>query len=66
MSYHLIDTETHETITTTPSREVIEASLAEPTGTGTVLVDSDGDVVRDGTWDAQQPGVRRAYVLEVA
>ena len=29
--------------------------------TGIFLVDADGDVVSAGSWDAQQPGVRRVY-----
>ena len=39
----------------------IEASLAAG-DTGTILVDADGNVVADGSWEAQQSGVRTAYI----
>jgi hypothetical protein len=39
----------------------IEASLAAG-DTGIILIDADGDVIDDGTWAAQQPGVRRVWV----
>lgn len=41
--------------------EQIEASLSAG-DTGTILVDADGNVVADGSWESQQPGVRTAYV----
>lgn len=41
--------------------EQIEASLSAG-DTGTILVDADGNVVADGSWEAQQPRVRTAYV----
>jgi len=28
---------------------------------GGILIDADGDVIKDGSWDAQQPGVRKVY-----
>lgn len=41
--------------------EQIEASLAAG-DTGAILVDADGNVVADGSWEAQQSGVRTAYI----
>jgi hypothetical protein len=41
--------------------EQIEASLAAG-DTGIILVDADGNVVAKGSWEAQQSGVRTAYV----
>lgn len=38
----------------------VAASLAELDGH--FLIDADGDVVYDGTWPAQQPGIRKVYV----
>ncbi len=45
----------------TATAEQIEASDAS-NYSGVILIDADGDVVADGTWAAQQPGVRQAYV----
>lgn len=61
-SYDLIDGETNETIGRATA-EQIEASFA--TDAGWILVNADGDLVADGSWDAQQPGIRKAYVIEV-
>ena len=58
--YDLFDANTADKIgPATP--EQIEASLAAG-DTGTILVDADGNVVADGSWEHQQPGVRTAYV----
>lgn len=55
----LYDSDTAELIGPATTAQ-IEASMA--TDEGHILIDSDGDVVTDGTWAAQQPGVRRVYV----
>jgi hypothetical protein len=56
----LMDADTGDKIgAATPAQ--IEASLAAG-DTGIILIDADGDVVDDGTWAAQQPGVRRVWV----
>ena len=39
----------------------IEASLAAG-DTGLILIDADGNVIHEGSWEAQQPGARKAYV----
>lgn len=58
--HFLFDADTAEKIgPATP--EQTEASFAAGY-TGIILVDVDGDVVIDGTWSAQQPGVRSVYV----
>jgi len=56
----LLDSDTNEVILTTATPEQWWASQA--TDAGHILVDADGDVVDPGTWAAQQPGVRSAYV----
>ena len=43
--------------------EQIEASYDEAAGhAGANMIDADGNVVEDGAWAAQQPGVRTVYV----
>ena len=41
--------------------EQIEASLAAGDA-GAILIDAAGYVIADGSWEAQQPGVRTVYV----
>lgn len=41
--------------------EQIAASL-DAGDTGAILIDADGTVIADGSWEAQQPGVRTVYV----
>jgi len=60
-----------------PEQTLMDADTAEPIGpatdeqisasmaageTGIILIGADGSVVVDGSWDAQQPGVRRVCV----
>jgi hypothetical protein len=42
--------------------EQAEASLAEGSETGIILIDRDGNVVTPGTYDALETGTRKAYV----
>lgn len=56
----LMDAETDELIgPATPAQ--IEASLAAG-DTGMILIDADGDVIEQSSWDADQPGVRTVWV----
>lgn len=59
---HLFDLATGDKIGPATADQ-IEASFSDDAGeTGAILIDADGDVVVDGTWEAQQPGVRAVYV----
>jgi hypothetical protein len=63
MTYGLFAAETDRLIgPATPAQ--ITASL-DADETGWILIDADGDVVHDGSWSAQQTGVRTVYVAEV-
>jgi len=56
----LRDSDTDEAIwSATPAQWWASQATVE----GYIVVDADGSVVTDGTWDAQQPGVRKCYVL---
>ena len=55
----LRDGDTDASIRPATAAEIVQ-SLA--TAEGGILIDADGDVVQDGTWAAQQPGVRKVYV----
>lgn len=58
-AWTLHDSDTGEMLGPATNAQV-DASLAELDGH--ILIDADGDVVLEGTWPAQQPGVRRVYV----
>lgn len=58
----LYDAETNEPIGPATSEQIAASLSAKPTGG--ILVDRDGDVVEEGSWAAQQPGVRTVYVRE--
>lgn len=45
----------------TPEQHAASNAMAELYGTGAFLIDAEGRVTRDGTWDAQQPGVRVVF-----
>ena len=62
--YTLMDDRTSDPIGPATAEQV-EASLAsdERGEYGLILIDAAGVVVYDGTWEAQQPGVRTVYVL---
>jgi hypothetical protein len=57
----LFDAETSREIGPATYRQSQASATAGDTGI--ILIDADGDVVIDGTWEAQQPGVRKVYVL---
>ena len=59
-AYELYDAETAERIGNATDAQVAASVAAKPDGI--ILIDADGDVVINGTWAAQQPGVRKAYV----
>lgn len=59
-TFRLFDGDTTDEIGPATAAQ-IEASLAAG-DTGLILIDGDGDVVEDGTWAAQQPGVRKVFV----
>lgn len=56
----LIDNETG-TVIGQATDEQADAS-DHTTENGVILIDAEGDVVWDGAWAAQQPGVRRVWV----
>ncbi len=58
--WKVLDSDTNQVIWTTATLEQWWASQA--TDEGHILVDADGRVVQPGTWEAQQPGVRKVYV----
>lgn len=58
--WSLFDADTAERIGDATDAQVAASLAAKPDGG--ILIDADGDVVIDGTWPAQQPGVRRVYV----
>lgn len=62
-TYQLFAAETDRLIgPATPAQ--ITASL-DADETGWILIDADGEVVHDGSWSAQQTGVRTVYVAAV-
>lgn len=56
----VLDSDTNEVILTTATPEQWWASQANDEGH--ILIDAQGRVVVEGTWAAQQPGVRKVYV----
>lgn len=62
-AYDLYDIETGEKIGPA-TQDQIDASLAAG-DEGGIVIDSDGDVVDDGSWGAQQPGSRKVYVASL-
>lgn len=62
----LCDYESGETIGPASPAQIAagQAQIAKGDYTGAFLVDSDGDVIPDGSWDAQQDGVRSVWVSE--
>lgn len=59
-TYALFDADTADKIGPATA-EQISASLAAG-DTGVILVDIEGNVIADGSWDARQAGVRKVYV----
>ncbi len=59
----LYDADTAERIGPATAAQVEASDLAAQRdgGAGVILIDADGDVCPVGSWDAQQPGVRRVY-----
>ncbi len=58
----LLDADTNELIRALSAHDselVVASATADG---GVILVDADGELVAEGSWDASQPGVRRAYV----
>lgn len=63
---NLYDGETGELIGPATEAQCIASDRAMEDGQwGAILIDADGDVIRDeSSWDAQQPGVRAVWVEE--
>ncbi len=58
----LVDYWTGEELRVATREQVLAAVRSKNDMTGTILIDADGDVVTEGTWEAQQPGVRTVWV----
>lgn len=57
---NLYDADTNSLITEANSEQAQASYASDPTGV--ILIDLDGNVIADGTWESQQPGVRKVYV----
>lgn len=62
--YELFDSRTGEKIGPATADQIDESLGAAEVdgGFGGILIDADGNVIADGTWAAQQPGVRAVFV----
>ena len=62
-SADLMDADTAEYIgrATAAQVEASDRAAEKDGGAGIILVDANGDVCPEGSWEAQSPGVRRAY-----
>ena len=62
-THHLYDADTGDIIGPATREQVDASDDAEARGGygGVFLIDQDGDVIAEGSWDAQRPGVRRVY-----
>lgn len=59
---NLYDYRTGDLIGPATAEQIAASTEAEARNqTGAILVDADGDVAEDGSWAAQQPGVRPCY-----
>jgi len=61
-THTLYDADTAELIGPATAEQV-EASNEAADYHGVILIDADDDPVPEGTWDAEQPGVRHVYTM---
>lgn len=63
MSETLYDADTAELIGPATPAQIEASTEADDAGQcGIILVDADGDPIDPSSWDARQPGTRKAYV----
>lgn len=60
-THDLYDYDTSERIGTATPEQIAACDAAGEAGA--ILIDADGDVIAQGSWDAQQPGVRTVYTM---
>lgn len=61
---HLYDADTADDLGIATAPQMAASDYSEAKGeNGIFLIDADGDVCPDGSWDSQQAGVRRVYAL---
>lgn len=58
----LVDVDTCESLGVATAEQA--TASYEAGSNGLILIDADGDVVTDGSWEAMQPGVRAVYVTD--